>query len=372
MSENPKVFISYCHIDNNYEQRVLSFSNRLRSEGIDANVDLYEDAPSEGWQRWMEKQIIESDFVIIINSKNYYDKFYNNQGKGITWEIQIIYQLLYDLGGNNTKFIPVFFDENDDQYILKPLKPYTYYNIGTDTGFNDLYLRLRGISKNEKPPLGALRSLPERKQKTMFFSSPIDLGKWDLAGWKGIVYFFVPSKAPIMGFLFKNYEVGREIFKAWKKEANNGFADDFLSLTYIIPPFPKDCWIYKDIESNNGNGYIVHIDANIDAAFSRVRNSGVEGNDILLATVSRFRWMPEFSGNDNRMLLQKLTSTGKGYCIVPVGMKTWSNDPKQITEDNILMDLSDMVLMKKLSFKRGVDIDKNDPSSVALKNSYDN
>ena len=372
MSDNPKVFISYSHIDKEYEQKILSFANRLRKEGIDANVDLYEDAPSEGWQRWMESQILESDFVVIINSKSYFDKFYNNQGKGITWEVQIIYQLLFDLGGKNTKFIPVFFDENDVQYILKPLKQYTYYNIGTDDGFDDLYWRLRGIPKNIKPPLGLLRTLPERKQRTMFFSTPIDVIKWNLAEWKGMVYFFIPSKAPILGFLFKNYDAGRKIFSEWKNEANNGVVDNYISITYIVSPFPKDCWIYKEKESNNGNGYIVHVGPNIDSAFNRARSSGLEDNDILLTTVSRFRWVPELNGSENRLHFQSLTSSGKGYYIVPVSMKSWSNEPKQLTEENILLNFNDMLLMKNIEFKRGVDIDKNDPSSVALKNSNTN
>lgn len=35
------------------------FANKLRSEGIDAILDQYEEAPSEGWPRWMENSINE-------------------------------------------------------------------------------------------------------------------------------------------------------------------------------------------------------------------------------------------------------------------------------------------------------------------------
>ena len=84
MNKNPKVFISYSHQDADYENKVLEFSNKLRSEGIDASVDLYEESPSEGWPRWMENQIRESDFVLVLCSKSYYDKMYSdNKGKGI-------------------------------------------------------------------------------------------------------------------------------------------------------------------------------------------------------------------------------------------------------------------------------------------------
>ena len=95
MEENPKVFISYSHQDEAYEQRVLAFANKLRSEGIDTSIDLYEEAPKEGWPRWMENQIKWADYVIVVASKSYFDKCYGtNKGKGISWEVNIVYQLL--------------------------------------------------------------------------------------------------------------------------------------------------------------------------------------------------------------------------------------------------------------------------------------
>ncbi len=180
MSENPKVFISYSHQDSAYEDKVLDFSNKLRSEGIDANVDLYEEAPSEGWPRWMENQIRESDYVLVLCSKSYYDKFYSDQkGKGVTWEISIMYQYLYDAKTETKKFIPIFFEASEEQYIPTPIKSFTYYNVGTSDGYDKLYWRLRGINKTEKPQLGKLRPLPEKERKTMFFSTPIDYAKWN-------------------------------------------------------------------------------------------------------------------------------------------------------------------------------------------------
>lgn len=104
MQEIPKVFISYSHQGDAYESKILDFTNKLRSEGIDANVDLYEEAPAEGWPRWMENQIRQSDFVLVVSSKSYYDKCYSmTKGKGILWEVNIVYQYLYDLKAENTK-----------------------------------------------------------------------------------------------------------------------------------------------------------------------------------------------------------------------------------------------------------------------------
>ena len=109
MADNPKVFISYSHQSAEFEEKILNFSNKLRSEGIDANIDLYEEAPQEGWPRWMENQIRESDYVLVVCDKSYYDKFYSdNKGKGVIWEVNIVYQFLYDSYTETRKFIPVF------------------------------------------------------------------------------------------------------------------------------------------------------------------------------------------------------------------------------------------------------------------------
>lgn len=92
--ENPIVFISYSQDSLSFADQVLSFANKLRSEGIDAILDQYEEAPSEGWPRWMENSINRADYVIVIGSKGYYDKIYGNveqekvgvlNGKGISF-----------------------------------------------------------------------------------------------------------------------------------------------------------------------------------------------------------------------------------------------------------------------------------------------
>ena len=74
--ENPVVFISYSQDSIAFADQVLDFSNRLRSEGIDTILDQYEEAPPEGWPRWMENSINKADYVIVVGSKGYYNKIY--------------------------------------------------------------------------------------------------------------------------------------------------------------------------------------------------------------------------------------------------------------------------------------------------------
>ena len=90
-----KVFISYAWEDDAFSEKILSCSNKLRENGIDAIIDQYEENPDMGWPIWMEQQIEESDFVLIVATKSYMEKYKQcQQGKGVSWEISSIYQSL--------------------------------------------------------------------------------------------------------------------------------------------------------------------------------------------------------------------------------------------------------------------------------------
>jgi hypothetical protein len=56
------VFISYTHDSAAHQQEMLSLSDRLRRDGVDCTIDLYEDSPVEGWPAWMLRQIETSDW----------------------------------------------------------------------------------------------------------------------------------------------------------------------------------------------------------------------------------------------------------------------------------------------------------------------
>jgi SEFIR domain len=47
----PRVLISYSHDGPAHDDRVLALADRLRADGIDAMIDLYEPFPPEGWPR---------------------------------------------------------------------------------------------------------------------------------------------------------------------------------------------------------------------------------------------------------------------------------------------------------------------------------
>jgi hypothetical protein len=87
-----RVFISYSHDSPSHAGRVLELAKRLRQEGVDAWIDLYEPHPAQGWPRWMQEQIENAAFVLAMCSLTYRRRFdgkeKSGQGLGATWEGQ--------------------------------------------------------------------------------------------------------------------------------------------------------------------------------------------------------------------------------------------------------------------------------------------
>ncbi|MHC4539549.1 MAG: SEFIR domain-containing protein [Planctomycetota bacterium] len=163
--EPPVVFISYSQDSQEHMDKVLAFANRLRAEGIDAALDQYEVSPAEGWPKWMDRQIENSDFVLAVCTPIYYRRVMGTEkegkGLGVRWESTLMYQHLYDAGGKMTGFIPVLFEGGKPEHIPKPLRGANYYRVEQEEGYEDLYRRLTGQPKTKRPKLGKLRELPK-------------------------------------------------------------------------------------------------------------------------------------------------------------------------------------------------------------------
>jgi len=168
----PKVFISYSHDSQEHKERLLALADRLREDGIDSNIDQYEESPLEGWQRWMLNQVETADFVLIACTEQYDRRFRGHEeigkGRGATWEGGVIIQELYDAQGQNSKCIPITFMSEDTNFISSPLRSATNYRLNTPDGYEALYRRLTNQSRSRKPELGKLRALPSRNRKQAF------------------------------------------------------------------------------------------------------------------------------------------------------------------------------------------------------------
>jgi NB-ARC domain/TIR domain/APAF-1 helical domain/WD domain, G-beta repeat len=169
-SEPPKVLISYSHDSPEHRDRVLVLSKRLREEGVDSTIDQYLLVPPEGWPRWMEKQIRDSDFVVMVCTETYYRRVLGEEdpgrGRGVRWEGHLVYEAIYQADTRNTKFIPVLFEGGGLQWIPPVLQSTSYYDLSSEDGYEDLYRRLTNQSRADKPELGKLRSLPVKERRS--------------------------------------------------------------------------------------------------------------------------------------------------------------------------------------------------------------
>jgi hypothetical protein len=95
----PRVFISYSHDSTEHCNRVLALATRLRADGLNAQLDQFENSPPQGWPLWCARQILDSNYVLIICTALYRDRFLGledfGKGRGVKWEAKVIQNILY-------------------------------------------------------------------------------------------------------------------------------------------------------------------------------------------------------------------------------------------------------------------------------------
>jgi hypothetical protein len=79
---------------------VLSLAERLRADGVDAQIDQYvQGTPLEGWIRWIRNQLASADFILLVCTETYYRRFCGQggpgQGRGVDWEGMLVTLELY-------------------------------------------------------------------------------------------------------------------------------------------------------------------------------------------------------------------------------------------------------------------------------------
>jgi tetratricopeptide (TPR) repeat protein len=167
-----KVFISYSHDSDEHAERVLALSNRLREDGLDCILDQYEPYPSEGWPKWMSKQLRECQLVLVVCTETYLNRVTGKEkpgtGKGVKWESTLAYNYIYNEDSKNTRFIPVVFSADDKAFIPDILSGATYHCLEDEDGYQQLYRRLTGQLKVVKPPIGTVKPLSPAQTPALF------------------------------------------------------------------------------------------------------------------------------------------------------------------------------------------------------------
>jgi tetratricopeptide (TPR) repeat protein len=160
----PNVFLSYSHDSDAHDARVLALSDRLIGDGLDCILDQYEPNPPEGWSAWMDRQLDEADFVLVVCTEGYYRKakagMRPTSGRGVKFESVLIVNDLYEAAMWNERFIPVLFEDLPGDLILRPLRGYARYRADEEKGYEALLRHLTAQPAHPRPAPGAIPNLP--------------------------------------------------------------------------------------------------------------------------------------------------------------------------------------------------------------------
>jgi len=152
----PKCFVSYSADSTAHEEWVLKLATRVRENGVDVVLDQWDLEYGNDLPLFMETNVRESDFVIIVCAPPYAKKANAGSG-GAGYEKQIVTGEMFH-GANPSKFIPLVRSGSDDEALPSYLKSKKYIDFRNDLKFdeklNDLLHQLHGVPKNPRPPIG--------------------------------------------------------------------------------------------------------------------------------------------------------------------------------------------------------------------------
>lgn len=152
----PRLFISYDSDDVALRHDVLALANRLRSDGVNAWIDVYEASPAEGWVLWRERQLLAADFVVVVCTPGYrrcFEAPMASGGSQLGWEAPLVRQRMYDDPGFRARVLPVVLHD-DPGAVPEVLRGGTIHALPRD--YDELYRRVTGQPAVVGPPLETL------------------------------------------------------------------------------------------------------------------------------------------------------------------------------------------------------------------------
>jgi len=172
-----RVFISYSHGSDDFNQQVLYLADQLNAKGgIRCYLDQYEfPAPKEGWPKWMTYQVDQADFILMICTKGYYDKFFrkNKPGTGLGGvnECLLIANRFHNESSASNRYIPILFANDKKEHIPLGFTGHHRYRLenkkdGWDEGqYKELYYHITNQAATPAPdPAPTVQKRPPAKR----------------------------------------------------------------------------------------------------------------------------------------------------------------------------------------------------------------
>ena len=146
---NPTAFITYSWDDQEHKEWVKSLATKLRSDGIDVKLDVWEAIPGDQLPKFMERSIRENDFVLIVCTPNYKVKSDNRTG-GVGYEGDIMTGEAF-VDGQIRKFIPILKIRHSHRNLYQVgLKENTINDFRNDDSFDNSYYDLISTIHGER------------------------------------------------------------------------------------------------------------------------------------------------------------------------------------------------------------------------------
>lgn len=152
---NPKVFVSYSWDSEDHKEWVAEFATKLRSDGVETILDQWHVVPGDQLPEFMEREIRENDYSLIICTPKYKAKSDARLG-GVGYEGDIMTAEVF-AKGNHKKYIPIlaqgkWIDSAPSwlagKYHIDLSAPQRY-----EQGYNDLIITIHG-HRPKAPPIG--------------------------------------------------------------------------------------------------------------------------------------------------------------------------------------------------------------------------
>jgi hypothetical protein len=194
----------------------------------------------------------------------------------------------------------------------------------------------------------------KEKEEKLLIQSFIDVPLWDRAGWGGLCFVRPPRRKlpPLLGLMFRDIEVGKQIFQQWK-ETLGGDEDkyDELKISIIEGEIP-----------NQEAGYSVVITSDLAQTEIRAKAQGQEFDYTKFFTFSRIHRMnPSADSKNLENFKADLSEANGAYILSPTTFM-----PSNFEKD--VFQYGDFGFGKRrISFMNVADIRTTDIESIVLK-----
>lgn len=233
-NKKPTAFISYSWDSMKHQQWVVDLTNKLRTKGIAATMDLFETQQGTvNLNQMMIKNIKESDYVVIVLTEEYAKKADNFQG-GVGFETMLT---IPDIKNNLDKLIFIMRHNGDYTkvfpYHLRDIYAIDFSNDSQfEVKFEELIYKIHNVPLYEMQPVGEIPDLKPKNsliQKDILTKSACD----------DIDNLLIPNLREITDidkneFIKSSYRSILDIFKSLlnkSKEVNSNFSYELEEIT---------------------------------------------------------------------------------------------------------------------------------------------